>query len=487
MVRVLVVVAVLAVMAPLFATSTAGARSELDRARQQAEAVTDQLIDAQRRVDATRLRAEEAMLVAEEANGVAIELQIEIDVLTERADAARQVSERLRSAVADIAVDRYVNGNRGLATLTAPGVSDPYEHARAEQLGQIAVYGTEDAVDQWRAARIDLADAQTALDDRLERQLVVAAEASAAEAEVNADLEALQADLDEVAAAEARWDAEVARLEADERRRVEEQRRAREAELARQLKADREAAALAVAATPAATSRNELTGASGVRPGGSGSSDRESAGSASGGRASGGATTATTSARSLATSAPVPATPPPGSPSTTAAAPGPAPAPTTTSAAATTTTAPPPPPPPSTTAAPPPPPSTGSMLCPIAGATSFTDTWGAPRSGGRSHRGVDMFAARGTPIVAVVSGEVRHSSSSLGGLQFYLYGDNGTRYFGSHLDSSAASGRVSAGTVIGTVGNTGNARWSSPHLHFEIHPGGASAVNPTPATRAACG
>jgi peptidoglycan LD-endopeptidase LytH len=130
---------------------------------------------------------------------------------------------------------------------------------------------------------------------------------------------------------------------------------------------------------------------------------------------------------------------------------------------------------------------TDGFLCPIGGATSFSDTWGAPRSGGRSHRGVDMFAAKGTPVVASVGGEVRHRNSSLGGKSYYLDGDDGNRYYGAHLDSFGASGRVEAGTVVGTVGNTGNARASSPHLHFEIHPGGGSAVNPTATVRNACG
>jgi murein DD-endopeptidase MepM/ murein hydrolase activator NlpD len=126
--------------------------------------------------------------------------------------------------------------------------------------------------------------------------------------------------------------------------------------------------------------------------------------------------------------------------------------------------------------------------CPIAGATSFFDTWGAARSGGRSHKGVDMFAQRGTPVVAPVSGVVRHSSgSALAGFAFYLDGDDGNVYFGAHLDSFGASGRVGAGTVVGTVGNTGNARFSSPHLHFEIKPGGGRSVNPTSTVRAACG
>lgn len=98
-----------------------------------------------------------------------------------------------------------------------------------------------------------------------------------------------------------------------------------------------------------------------------------------------------------------------------------------------------------------------------------------------------MFATRGTPVVAPVSGTVRHTTNSLGGLAFYLDGDDGNRYYGAHLDSFGESGNVAAGTVVGTVGNTGNARYASPHLHFEIMPGGGSSVNPTPAVRAACG
>jgi len=129
---------------------------------------------------------------------------------------------------------------------------------------------------------------------------------------------------------------------------------------------------------------------------------------------------------------------------------------------------------------------TGAWRCPVQGAVSFTNDWGQPRSGGRRHQGTDMLAGRGTPVVASVAGTVRHHNSRLGGLSYYLKGDDGNTYFGTHLASYASSGRVDAGTVVGTVGNSGNASGGPPHLHFEIHPGGGGPTNPYPTLRQYC-
>ena len=130
----------------------------------------------------------------------------------------------------------------------------------------------------------------------------------------------------------------------------------------------------------------------------------------------------------------------------------------------------------------------GLMFCPVDGPVNFSDTWGAARSGGRSHQGVDMMADHGVPTVAPVSGRVEHRGTSLGGLSWYVYGDNGNMYYGTHLQSYANQGVgwVEAGTLIGYVGSSGNASESGPHLHFEIHPGGGSAINPYPLTAQAC-
>lgn len=136
--------------------------------------------------------------------------------------------------------------------------------------------------------------------------------------------------------------------------------------------------------------------------------------------------------------------------------------------------------------APTPPSNAGNgMVCPVAGPRSFADTWGAPRSGGRSHEGVDMMAPGGTPLVAVESGSATFKTNRLGGNAVWITGSSGTKYYYAHLSAWEGSSRsVSQGEVIGYVGATGNT--SVNHLHFEVHPGGGRAVNPYPYVRSSC-
>lgn len=135
--------------------------------------------------------------------------------------------------------------------------------------------------------------------------------------------------------------------------------------------------------------------------------------------------------------------------------------------------------------------ATTGMKCPVTGPVSFTDTYGHPRSGGRQHQGVDMFAASGTPVAAIVDGTVlRKASSSAGGISLYLKGNDGAEYFYAHLKGYAQidqGQKVSAGQTVGYVGDTGNASGGPPHLHFEVKPQGSGPINPTPTAKKACG
>lgn len=133
-------------------------------------------------------------------------------------------------------------------------------------------------------------------------------------------------------------------------------------------------------------------------------------------------------------------------------------------------------------------PVTGSgavATCPVHGPNSFIDTFGWPRSGGRTHQGIDLIAPFGTPVVAAHSGTVDRTSSSLGGIGASVFHDGSADWtFYTHFSSYGASGHVSAGTVIGYVGSTGDTNVN--HLHFEYHPGGGSAVDPYGLLLAVC-
>ena len=127
-----------------------------------------------------------------------------------------------------------------------------------------------------------------------------------------------------------------------------------------------------------------------------------------------------------------------------------------------------------------------TIVCPILGPSAYGDSWGAPRSGGRRHQGVDMIAPTGTPLQAVIGGFVSQRDNKLGGITISLQGDNGNRYYYAHLSAyEGPGGRVEQGQIIGYVGDTGNARYSVAHLHLEIRPNGGIPVNPYPSVRAA--
>ncbi|HWQ54645.1 MAG TPA: M23 family metallopeptidase [Bryobacteraceae bacterium] len=126
------------------------------------------------------------------------------------------------------------------------------------------------------------------------------------------------------------------------------------------------------------------------------------------------------------------------------------------------------------------------LLMPVhrARVARVADTWQAPRSGGRRHEGLDILVARGTPVYSSTRGiVVRAGANKLGGNSVFVLGPGGRTYYYAHLDAYAegidAGQRVDTGTVLGYVGNTGNARGTPPHLHFGVYTAGG-AMNPLP-------
>jgi peptidoglycan hydrolase-like protein with peptidoglycan-binding domain len=124
---------------------------------------------------------------------------------------------------------------------------------------------------------------------------------------------------------------------------------------------------------------------------------------------------------------------------------------------------------------------------PVQGRCGFSDSWHAPRPGGRLHEGVDIIGARGLAIYAVADGVITRmlTGGTLSGNSIRLTIADGTYFFYAHLDGFAAGltvgQTVRAGQVIGYLGSTGS---TSNHLHFEVHPKGGAAVNPYPIVKA---
>ncbi len=382
--RLVTAVAVSSALLVASAAPGGAAESDLDRSRRAANEAAAEVAAA----------SSDLAVIEREA----AEVEAQAAAMTERLGV-------LRGALREQAVDRFINGGAGPASLTdllAEG--DIGAVVRADALARSVSGDTDEVLQEYRLASEDLEIATGRL---------VALEQRAAEALVLFDRRAGEA----TAELERQVELDAARRRAEQEARAAAERQAR-AEAAVRAEADRLARERSAASAPAAS----------------------------------------------ATRAPV-AAPPPTRPPSGAVQRAPSPA----------------------TEAPPSSGSSGSFRCPVDGPRAFSNDWGQPRSGGRRHQGTDILSPRGTPVVASVSGTARGHQSSLGGISYYLTGDDGNTYFGTHLDSlSGASGRVSQGTVLGYVGDSGNARGGPTHLHFEIHPGGGAAVNPYPTLAEHC-
>jgi hypothetical protein len=136
------------------------------------------------------------------------------------------------------------------------------------------------------------------------------------------------------------------------------------------------------------------------------------------------------------------------------------------------------------------------LVFPLVAKTQWWDNYGDPRPNGR-HAGVDIMAPHRSPVVAVEAGRVKYWESGLGGCMLYLYGRSGTMYMYIHLNNDVSpkndnrgrchevafsvrdGAKVAAGEQVAWSGDSGDAD-GNPHLHFEVHPGGGTDVNPFP-------
>lgn len=127
----------------------------------------------------------------------------------------------------------------------------------------------------------------------------------------------------------------------------------------------------------------------------------------------------------------------------------------------------------------------GPLRVPVRGvpSTALSDTWGATRSSGRTHEGIDIFAPCGQPVVSATEGIVLHiGENTLGGRTVRVLGPSGSIHYYAHLERYgpvSAGDHVKPGDVLGHVGNSGNARGTPCHLHYGIYLDG-SARNPYP-------
>ena len=420
------------------------------------EAVTPEDLDAARQrnaevsagLEATNIRYETA--IAEE-----IVIRESLHGLASQVTETEQELAILRVGAEDVVRETYMTAGSDGGVITILGSTSFVDiPVRATYLSAVNDRDLR-VIDEMLTVEAEYRAQVQELDDALVMQKDLVAEIEALAQQLLAELDAANAEYREL---EATWQ----RQEEERRQREEEERRRREAEEAKK-RAEAEAARAAAAAAASTTTTSATPEA-----------------------ATATTTTTTVAPTTTTTAAPTTTT------TTTVAA-----STTTTTAAAaassesepsaiTTTTEPAP-----TTTTTVPTPTSANRVCPVNGASSFSDSWGAPRSGGRTHKGVDMSASRGTPLVAMESGAIyRLSNSSLGGISIYLVGNSGDLYYYAHLDAWAeglAGGqKVAAGDPLGIVGTTGNSPSWAPHLHLGWKPGNGDWANPYPMVNDLC-
>ena len=396
---------------------------------------------AQTSDDAARQAAREIQAARDRANAAAdayFQAQSDLEVLEDEAvgmqrktDALSERVDKLRRDVESLAVARFAtSGAQGIPLLT--GLQAPKDQVQADVLVEVVTNAGSSSIDEFEAAQKELDDQQDALDDQRQaiedqKELFTQLQADA-EAEVKRLREIEEQRLTDEAVRQALAEQQAANLA----KLAEVERRT--AEAAARAQPNPGVAAAQAAVDAAAAGADPTADASTDGGGDAGAPDTPRSMGASGGTSGG--RTGTGGAGSVPIGVVNGAV------------------------------------------------YVDAIVCPMNGA-AYGDSWGAPRSGGRSHEGVDMLAPRGTPIYAVVSGSVNFQQNHLGGNAASLVGDNGNRYYYAHLASyEGVSRRVTQGEVIGYNGDTGNAT-GTPHLHFEVHPGGGLAVNPTPSVRVA--
>ena len=425
----------------LVMSSTSGAQSELDQVRATVSALQDEIDEYLDQMIAIQARADAAGVRYWEADLALYELNVEIVELSQRVAGIDADVAELRRQMIEIAVQRYIDSTTPPSILAGDDIN---RQAAVDALARFVREGSLDIIDDYRRARDDLDQAQALLAERARHQQELISQAAAAAAEVQAELNAIGDVYLAIAPRLYEQDRLLDSLEEAERRRLEEELRRRQAEEARRLEAARAAAAVAAEAERRAALTAEETGRI------AGEEVARAAGEAPGG--------------------------PPGD----AAEPGAGALPPVRPGEPTDVAVP--------VAQLPVLQTASGWICPLAGPFSHFDDFGDPRHYGGWHKGNDLIAPTGTPVLAVESGRVEHRANRIGGNSAYLFADSGNYYYNTHLSAyeNVGAGWVPAGAVIGYVGDSGNAA-GLPHLHFEYHLGGrGNHINPYPVVREAC-